>query len=104
MFSTVVWIIFTLISGATIEPDHPQYLIFGISMLYFTYILNEADPVKMTPSIGAIYISIPSCILWYIADGYNYFLSLNPISHELFTALLFMYFYVLIYVASEFIT
>ncbi len=97
----LIWIIFTIVISFK-EPTDPEYLVMCLIMFYITLIFNFIKPIKMSLKITTIFISIPSVILWYIAYGYNDFLSLNPISEELFFLLLFIYFYIIIYIISEF--
>jgi hypothetical protein len=78
-----------------------HYLLFSGTMFYLTYIHNQINPSILTLRISVFYLTVPSALLWYIAYHYNDFLCINPISEELFISLMFIYWYVIIYIASE---
>jgi hypothetical protein len=97
----IVWLIFIIIPGLFPNIDAPHYLLFGCTMFYLTYIYNQINPLMLTPRISVVFLSIPSGILWYVAYHYNDFLCINPVSEELFVGLMLIYWYIMIYVASE---
>jgi len=101
MNSIVLWLIFIFIPGLFPDIDGSHYLLFSGTMFYLIYIYNQVSPVVLTPRMTMFFLSIPSAILWYIAYHYNDFLCINPISEESFTILMFIYWYAIIYIASE---
>jgi len=101
MYLLIIWILFTLLCGYMTEMDQAHYLLFSSTMFYFTYIYNNVNPIIITPKICALFLMIPSIIIWFIADRFNSFLALDPISNELFMVISLLYFYSLIYIASE---
>jgi hypothetical protein len=101
MVLVVIWICFILSMIFSEELDQPHYLLFSGLMLYFTYIYNKIAPFKMTARKIVFFTIIPNLIFWYIGFVYNDFLSLTPISYELFVFLLFTYTYLLLYIFAE---
>jgi hypothetical protein len=97
----ILWLTFILIPGLFPDIDASHYLLFSGTMFYLTYIYNQINPLILTPRISVLFLNIPSSILWYVAYHYNDFLCINPISKEFFVSLMFIYWYVMIYVASE---
>ena len=101
MNQIIFWLTFILIPGLFPDIDASHYLLFSGTMFYLTYIYNQVNPSILTPRISVFFLSIPSILLWYIAYYYNDFLCINPISKELLITLMFTYWYVMIYIASE---
>lgn len=97
----ILWLIFVLIPGLFPNIDASHYLLFSCTMLYSTYICNQVNPSTLTPRISVFFLTIPSTILWYIAYHYNDFLCVNPISEEFVISLMLIYWYIMIYAASE---
>jgi hypothetical protein len=97
----ILWLTFILIPGLSPDIDALHYLLFSGTMFYLTYIYNQVNPLILTRRISAFFLSIPSILLWYIAYRYNDFLCINPISEEFFISLMLIYWYALIYTASE---
>jgi hypothetical protein len=97
----ILWLTFILIPGLFPDIDAPHYLLFSGTMFYLTYIYNQVSPQILTCRTSAFFLHIPSILLWYIAYHYNDFLCINPISEEFFVSLMFIYWYALIYTASE---
>lgn len=99
-----IWIVWTLSMGLTIfgYMDQPHYLTFNLTMLYFTFLYNKVKPTKLTFGKTAAFLLIPSSCFWYIYYKYNWFLSLQPMEEHYIVSIMFMYFYILIYIASEF--
>lgn len=83
------------------ELDQLHYLLFSISMLYFTYVANNIQPFEITLRGLLFLLIVPNFILGYIAFVYNNFLALDPISSELSMVLLFVYLYILAYAFLE---
>jgi hypothetical protein len=101
MNQIIFWLTFILIPGLFPDIDASHYLLFSCTMLYLTYIYNKVNPSILTPRISVLFLSIPSTLVWYIAYHYNDFLCINLISEEFFISLMFIYWYVIIYIASE---
>ena len=97
----LVWISFIILMSFSEELDQSHYLLFSGSMLYFTYLYNKIIPIYMSIKITLLLVNISSLILWYIAFVYNDFLSIKPISYELFMSLFFIYIYLMIYIFFE---
>jgi len=97
----LTWISFVVLMSFSEELDQSHYLLFSSSMLYFTYLYNKVIPTYMSVKITLLLVNISSLILWYIAFVYNDFLSLKPLSYELFVSLFFTYIYLMIYVFFE---
>lgn len=101
MFLVVFWASFILLMTLCEELDQLHYLLFGSSMLYFTYIINKVKPFRLTLRGLLFFLSIPNFIFGYIVFVYNDFLALNPISYELLIAVVFIYVYIITYAFLE---
>jgi hypothetical protein len=97
----VIWVSFILLMILSEELDQSHYLLFSGLMFYFTYVYNKINSFKMTTREIILFTTIPNSIFWYIGFVYNDFLSLTPISYELFIVLLFTYTYLLLYIFIE---
>ena len=97
----IIWICFIFLMTMSEELDQYHYLLFSSSMLYFTYLYNRIQPIRMSLRIGIIFLAIPSIIFWYIAFVYNDFLCLTPISYECLVSLVFIYSYLMTYIFWE---
>lgn len=85
------------------ELDQMHFFLFSGFMLYFTYFYNKMTPRVLSMKMGLIFFNVPANILWYIAFVYNDFLCINPVPHEIFMSLLFMYVYATIYLLISFL-
>ena len=101
MSLVLAWISFIILMSFSEELDQSHYLLFSSSMFYFTYLYNKIRPSYMSIKITLILINISSLILWYIAFVYNDFLSIKPMSYELFVSLFFIYVYLMVYIFFE---
>jgi hypothetical protein len=93
----LTWASFIVSMSFSEELDQSHYLLFSVSMLYFTYLYNRIKPTRISVKTILLLFNIPSIILWYIAFVYNDFLCITPINYELFKGLFFIYIYLTIY-------
>lgn len=101
LFLNLIWIFFILFVGST-DMDGGHYISFSFAILYFMYIYNQIYPTKLSLKNVAIYLIIPSGLMWHIYYTYNWFLSLSPINKEALFITMLLYFYLIIYIISEF--
>jgi len=97
----IIWICFIFLMTMSKRLDQTHYVLFSSLMLYFTYLYNKIQPIRMSLRISSCLLSIPSVIFWYIIFVYNDFLSLKPITFEALVGLLFVYVYLIAYVFWE---
>ena len=101
MFLVFFWFCFIILMTLCEELDQQHYLLFSSAMFYVTYVINKVRPVKLTLRGLLFFLSVPNFLFGYGAFVYNDFLALNPISYELFIALLFIYVYIITYAFLE---
>ena len=101
MFFVFLWLCFVILMTLCGELDQLHYLLFSSSMFYLIYVTNKVRPFKLTLRGLLLLLSVPNFLFGYVAFVYNDFLALNPISYELFIALLFIYVYVITYAFLE---
>jgi hypothetical protein len=94
---TVIWTGFIILISIIEELDKRHFALFGGSMLYFMYLYNQVEPICISPKLVLLLFNIPTLIFWYITFVYNDFLSINPVSHEVFMSWFFVYFYLTLY-------
>jgi len=97
----IIWACFIFLMTVSEKLDQSYYLLFSSLMLYFTYLYNKIQPIRMSLRTGILLIIIPNIIFWYIAFVYNDFLCLTPINHEVLVSLLFVHTYLMTYVFWE---
>ena len=81
--------------------DPYYFLLFSAFMFYFIYLYNQIKPINISIRATILLFNIPSIILWYTAFVYNDFLSITPISYEMFMSLFFVYTYWMLYLFLE---
>ena len=101
MILLLVWILFIFSLSLAKELDQIYYFLLSVLMLYFTYLYDQAYPIKISLRTNICLLFIPSIILWYIAFVYNDFLCLTPMSHETLVSILFFHIYIMIYTFWE---
>ena len=104
MFLITMWILMIIFTGYTKMRYMDSLTYFSIALItfYLTWLDNIIKPKNMTLRTIVIFVSIPSIIFWFIADRYNFFLSLNPINEIIFNITQILYFYILVYIISEY--
>lgn len=101
MILILFWGGFILLTISFEELDQFHYILFLVAMLYFTYLYNKVSPFEIATRKAILLLIIPNIIFWYISFVYNDFLSLTPISFELFLTILFIYTYIILYIFIE---
>ena len=94
---TVIWTGFIILISVLEELDKRHFVLFGGSMLYFIYLYNQVNPTSISSKSVLLLFNVPTLIFWYIIFVYNDFLSINPVSHEVFISWFFIYFYLVLY-------
>lgn len=94
---TVIWAGFIILSSILEELDKRHFVLFGGSMFYFMYLYNQVKPTSISSKAVLLLFNIPTLILWYVIFVYNDFLSINPVSYEVFISWFFIYFYLMLY-------
>lgn len=97
----LIWIIFILLISSLENLTQFSYFFFNLLMLYITYIFNVRKTLRLTFKRFLLIVNIPLIIFWYLAFVYNDFLSLNPLSREIFMSLFFSYSYLIVYLFLE---
>ena len=97
----IIWICFVFLMTVSKQLDQYHYMLFSVSMLYFTYVYNRIYPIRMSLRATVMFLIIPSTIFWYIAFVYNNFLCLTPLNYDLLACLLFIYVYLTTYIFWE---
>lgn len=93
----LIWTGFTILISVLDELDTKHFVLFCGAMLYFTYLYNQIKPTDISLKSVLLFFNISTLIFWYIVFVYNDFLSINPISHEIFMSWFFIYFYLMLY-------
>lgn len=94
---TLMWTGFTVLISVLEELDKKHFVLFSGSMFYFIYLYNQVKPIILSLKSVFLLFNIPMSIFWYILFVYNDFLSINPVSHEIFLCGFFIYFYLVFY-------
>nr|AEP20679.1 ORF102 [Durinskia baltica diatom endosymbiont] len=94
---TVIWTGFVILISILEELDKKHFVLFGGAMFYFMYLYNQVKPTSISSKSVLLLFNVPTLILWYIIFVYNDFLSINPVSHEVFMSWFFIYFYLMLY-------
>nr|BBC77915.1 hypothetical protein [Nitzschia palea] len=94
---TVIWTGFIVLISVLEELDKKHFILFGGSMFYFIYLYNQVKPTSISLKLVLLLFNVPTLIFWYIIFVYNDFLSINPVSHEIFISWFFIYFYLMLY-------
>jgi len=94
---TVIWAGFIILSSILEELDKRHFVLFGGSMFYFMYLYNQVKPTSISSKAVLLLFNIPTLIFWYVIFVYNDFLSINPVSYEVFISWFFIYFYLMLY-------
>ena len=97
MILIFLWSGFIILVSYSEEFGQYQYLFSGILMFWATYFLNQIKCLSISLRTVLLLVNIPVSILWYVAFVYNDFLAINPISHEFFIILFFIYAYSVFY-------
>ena len=97
---TLIWTGFITLSSVLEELDKRHFMLFGGAMFYFIYHYNQVKPISISSKSALLLFNIPTSIFWYIIFVYNDFLSINPVSHEVFMSWFFIYFYLMLYLLS----
>ena len=96
------WGAFIILVSCGEEVDIFAYSYCSSIILYLTYYANTYQQYKLSLQMSIILFTLPSCLLWYVIITYNYFLKVFPFSYHLIVAIMFTYFYVFIYLFSEY--
>jgi len=94
---TVIWTGFVILISILEELDKKHFVLFGGAMFYFMYLYNQVKPTSISSKSVLLLFNVPTLIFWYIIFVYNDFLSINPVSHEVFMSWFFIYFYLMLY-------
>jgi hypothetical protein len=101
-FLLLIWINFVAFMSCAEHVDHPAYFYMSSIVLYLTYYLNNLKQIYMSLQITLLFLTIPSCLLWHVFITYNYYLRITVIPYEQVVFVMFMYFYIMIYLFSEY--
>jgi len=94
---SIIWTGFIILISLLEELDKKHFVLFGGSMLYFIYLYNQVKPTRISSKSVLLLFNVPTLVFWYIIFVYNDFLSINPVSHEVFISWFFVYFYLMFY-------
>jgi len=94
---TLIWTGFIILISVLGELDKRHFVLFGGSMFYFIYLYNQLKPVSLSSKLVLLLFNIPTLVFWYIGFVYNDFLSINPVSSEVFMSWFFIYLYLMFY-------
>ena len=87
------WLSFVvLLMSFSEELDLIHFTLLSNLMFYFTYFYNQIKPTVLSKKITFLLFNVPIAILWYVIFIYNDFLSITPISCEMFINLFLTYF------------
>ena len=100
MFLFYLWVSFNFLIGIT-KIDAEHYILFCLTMFYFTYLYNSISPVSLSNKLFITFITIPSVIIWWILYVHNYLLRIEPFDESLVIYTIFFYFYLLLYAFWE---
>jgi hypothetical protein len=98
MSLVVIWILFILLMSLFDGLEQLNFFLGSGLMLYFTFVYNRIKPIILPPRTTILLLLIPSTLIWYTVFIYNDFLSLTPLTNELFIGLFFVYSCFLIYI------
>lgn len=98
----LIWISFVIFMSCAEYVDHPAYFYMSSILFYLTYYLNDLKQIHMSLQVTLLLLTIPSCLLWYVFITYNYYLRIFVIPYEYVVFVMFMYFYIMIYLFSEY--
>lgn len=98
MSLVVTWVLFILLMSFFDGLEQLNFFLGSGLMLYFTFVYNRITPMAIFPRTAIILLLIPSTLIWYTVFIYNDFLSLTPLTNELFIGLFFVYMWFLIYI------
>lgn len=99
-----LWACFIFIISFTEEVDTKNFFYFCSFIFYLTYYINTLNNINMSLRTVLLLLLIPSFIMWYAFITDNYFLKVEPISYWKVTFSMFLYFYIFIYLLSEYLT
>lgn len=102
-FLLLIWICFIIFISCAEHVDHPAYLYMSSILFYLTYYLNVLKRIRMSLQVTLLLLTIPSCLLWHVFITYNYYLRITVIPYEYVVFVMFMYFYIIIYLFSEYL-
>ena len=97
----LIWSSFILLIGFFTGLEDLTYLLFSVLMFCFTYVYNRIIPIKAKRRSLVVLLIVPSIILWYTIFVYNDFLSIAPLSYELFVSLFLIYSYLMFYILKK---
>ena len=100
MILLTVWIIFTIIIGFS-KCNTLYYIFLSLIMFYLTYSCNKLFAIQLTIRNTIIISFLPNFLFGYLFYKCNEFLWIYSYNWENFIALLFVYSYILIYIAIE---
>jgi hypothetical protein len=70
----IIWIGFIIFISIFQELNLLHYLVFNISIFWFTYLYNLIKPLEMSPKNFILFLNVPNIIICYITFIYNNFL------------------------------